>query len=90
MLEAQELFDEAGGGPLELTFSYGAGDVAVGGLDLETLCTKLQADLQQIEGLTIKLNPMDSAQRLEKYRAGETAVDDRPMDAGFPGRPCLR
>src|SRR5215207_1119012 len=41
---AQELFDEAGGGPLELTFSYGAGDVAVGGLDLETLCTKLQAD----------------------------------------------
>ncbi|HEX5992754.1 MAG TPA: ABC transporter substrate-binding protein [Thermomicrobiales bacterium] len=84
LARAQELFDEAGGGPLELTFSYGAGDVAEGGLDLETLCTKLQADLQQIEGLTIKLNPMDSGQRLEQYRAGKLQMTIGPWTPDFP------
>lgn len=67
---AQELFDESGVGPAEITFSYAAGSSGEGGLDLETLCTKLQADLQQIEGLTVTLNPMDPAVRLEDYRAG--------------------
>jgi peptide/nickel transport system substrate-binding protein len=81
---AQALFDETGLGPLELTFSYGAGDVAVGGLDLETLATKLQADLQQIQGLTIKLNPMDSAQRLEDYRASKLAFTIGPWTPDFP------
>jgi peptide/nickel transport system substrate-binding protein len=81
---AQELFDETGLAPLELTFSYGAGDIGVGGLDLETLATKLQADLQQIQGLTIKLNPMDSAQRLEQYRAGELAFTIGPWTPDFP------
>ncbi|MFN8591426.1 MAG: ABC transporter substrate-binding protein [Thermomicrobiales bacterium] len=82
--KAQELFDAAGGGPLELTFSYGAGDIASGGLDLETLATKLQADLQQIQGLTIKLNPMDSAQRLEDYRASKLAFTVGPWTPDFP------
>ena len=67
---AQELFDESGVGPAEITFSYAAGSSGEGGLDLETLCTKLQADLQQIEGLTVTLNTMDPAVRLEDYRAG--------------------
>ena len=68
---AQQLFDESGVGPVEITFSYGAGDSGEGGLDLETLVTKLQADIQRIEGLTITLNPMDPASRLEDYRAGK-------------------
>ena len=68
---AQELFDESGVGPVELTFSYAAGSFGEGGLDLETLCTKLQADIQQIEGLTVALKPMDPAVRLEEYRAGK-------------------
>jgi peptide/nickel transport system substrate-binding protein len=84
VVRAQELFDEAIGEPLELTFSYGAGDIGVGGLDLETLATKLQADLQQIQGLTVKLNPMDSAQRLEEYRAGQLAFTIGPWTPDFP------
>lgn len=84
LAKAQALFDETGLGPLELTFSYGAGDVAVGGLDLETLATKLQADLQQIQGLTMTLNPMDSAQRLEEYRASKLAFTIGPWTPDFP------
>ena len=68
---AQQLFDESGVGPVEITFTYGAGDSGEGGLDLETLVTKLQADIQRIEGLTVTLNPMDPASRLEDYRAGK-------------------
>lgn len=68
---AQQLFEESGEGPVELTFSYAAGSFGEGGLDLETLCTKLQADIQQIDGLTVALNPMDPAVRLEDYRAGK-------------------
>jgi peptide/nickel transport system substrate-binding protein len=71
LAEAQRLFDESGVGPVEVTLSYGAGDAAQSGVDLETLCTKLQADLQGIEGLTVALNPMDPATRLEDYRAGK-------------------
>lgn len=82
--KAQQLFDEAGGGPVELTLSYGAGDIGSGGLDVETICTKLQADLQQIQGLTIKLNPMDTAQRLEQYRAAKLAFTIGPWTPDFP------
>jgi peptide/nickel transport system substrate-binding protein len=71
LAKAQQLFDESGVGPVEITLSYGAGDSGEGGLDLETLVTKLQADIQQVEGLTVALNPMDPASRLEDYRAGK-------------------
>ncbi len=81
---AQELFDESGLGPVEITLSYGAGQAGQGGLDLETLSTKLQADLQQIEGLTIKLNPMDEATRLADYRAGKVQFTVSPWTPDFP------
>jgi len=84
LAKAQKLFDEAGGGPVELTLSYGAGDIGSGGLDVETICTKLQADLQKIEGLTIKLNPMDTAQRLADYRAAKLAFTIGPWTPDFP------
>ncbi|MDQ3044611.1 MAG: ABC transporter substrate-binding protein [Chloroflexota bacterium] len=70
LVRAQELWDESGVGEVELTFSYGAGGQGEGGVDLETLVAKLQSDLQQISGLTVALNPMDPATRLEEYRNG--------------------
>jgi peptide/nickel transport system substrate-binding protein len=71
LTKAQQLFDSTGVGQTELTFTYGAGASTNGGIPLETVAAKLQSDLQQINGLTIKLNPMDPAKRLEDYRAGK-------------------
>lgn len=69
--KAQQLFDESGVGPTELTLTFAADGLGEGGIDLQTLCAKLQSDLQQIDGLTVSLNPMDAATRLEDYRAGK-------------------
>ncbi|MGD9713238.1 MAG: ABC transporter substrate-binding protein, partial [Thermomicrobiales bacterium] len=71
LAKAQQLFDESGVGPAEITLTYAAEGSGEGGIDLQTLCAKLQSDLQQIEGLTVALNPMDAASRLEEYRAGK-------------------
>ena len=71
LARAQELFDGTGVGPIEVTFTFGAGASTEGGVSVDTLAAKLQSDLQQINGLTVKLNPMDPAQRLEEYRAGK-------------------
>lgn len=84
LARAQELFDASGVGPVELTFSYGSGDTGVGGVDLETLATKLQADLQRIEGLTIALNPMDPETRITEYRAGNLQFTVSPWTPDFP------
>ncbi|MDQ3780933.1 MAG: ABC transporter substrate-binding protein, partial [Chloroflexota bacterium] len=70
LAKAQELFAASGVGTAELDLTYNAGGQGEGGLDLETLVSKLQADLQQIDGLTVTLKPMDGATRLEEYRAG--------------------
>jgi peptide/nickel transport system substrate-binding protein len=70
LTKAQELFGASGVGPAEIELTYGAGGQGEGGVDLETLVAKLQADLQRIDGLTVALNPMDPATRLEEYRNG--------------------
>jgi peptide/nickel transport system substrate-binding protein len=80
---AQQLFDESGVGPAEITLSYAADGSGEGGLDLETLVTKLQADLQRIEGLTVNLNPMDDATRLEEYRAGKIQFTVSPWTPDY-------
>lgn len=80
---AQQLFDESGVGPVEITLSYAAGGSGEGGLDLETLCSKLQADLQRVEGLTVSLNPMDAASRLEDYRAGKLQFTVSPWTPDY-------
>lgn len=68
---AQTLFEEAALGPVALDFTFGSGGLAEGGIDLDTLTSKLQADLQQIDGLTVNLVPMDAAKRLEEFRNGK-------------------
>ena len=71
LAKAKELWDASGNGPSELTLTYGAGQTAPGGLNRDVLSAKLQADIQGIEGVTVKLLPMDPTQRLADYRAAK-------------------
>ena len=67
LAKANELWAASGNGPTELTLTYGAGQFAPGGLSRDVLSAKLQADIQGIEGVTVKLLPMDPTQRLADY-----------------------
>jgi ABC-type oligopeptide transport system substrate-binding subunit len=58
-------------GPAELTLTYGAGQFCPGGLSRDVLSAKLQQDIQQIEGVTVTLTPMDPTQRLQEFREGK-------------------
>jgi peptide/nickel transport system substrate-binding protein len=71
LAKANELWTASGNGPTELTLTYGAGQTAPGGLNRDVLSAKLQADIQGIEGVTVKLLPMDPTQRLADYRAAK-------------------
>ncbi|HEX2282127.1 MAG TPA: ABC transporter substrate-binding protein, partial [Thermomicrobiales bacterium] len=68
---ANELWAASGNGPAELTLTYGAGQFCPGGLSRDVLSAKLQQDIQQIEGVTVTLTPMDPTQRLQEYREGK-------------------
>jgi peptide/nickel transport system substrate-binding protein len=68
---ANELWEASGNGQTELTLTYGAGQFCPGGLGRDILAPKLQQDIQQIEGVTVKLTPMDPTQRLQEYREGK-------------------
>jgi peptide/nickel transport system substrate-binding protein len=69
--KANELWAASGNGPTEITLTFGAGFPAPGGLVSDILGAKLQEDLQRIDGLTVKLNPVDNNVRLTDYRAGK-------------------
>jgi peptide/nickel transport system substrate-binding protein len=71
LAKAQELFNASGVGDVEITLSYGTTDVAVGGAQVETLVQKIKADLEKIDGLTVKLNGYDGNERLADYRNGK-------------------
>jgi peptide/nickel transport system substrate-binding protein len=71
LARANELWEASGNGPAELTLTYGAGQFAPGGLSRDVLSAKLQQDIQQIDGVTVKLTPMDPTQRLQEYREGK-------------------
>lgn len=71
LAKANELWAASGNGPTELTLTYGAGQIAPGGLNRDVLSAKLQADIQGIDGVTVKLLPMDPTQRLADFRAGK-------------------
>lgn len=82
--QAQSLFDESGVGQVELTLTYGAGDTTPAGLSRDTLAPKLKSDIERIKGLTIKLKPMDSTQRLSDYRAGKLQFTMSDWSADYP------
>lgn len=71
LAKANELWAASGNGPTELTLTYGAGQFAPGGLSRDVLSAKLQSDIQGIEGVTVKLVPMDPTQRLQEFREGK-------------------
>jgi peptide/nickel transport system substrate-binding protein len=81
---AQQLFDSAGVGNVELTLTWGSGQATPAGLTRDTLAPKLQQDLQKIKGLTIKLQPMDAAQRLADYRNGKLQFTMSDWSPDYP------
>lgn len=83
LAKAQELFATIGG-PVELTLTYGADASSSNGVSLDVLLAKIQADLQKIDGLTVKLNPMDQAQRLADFRAAKIAFTFSGWSADYP------
>ncbi len=83
LAKAQALFATLGG-PVDLTLTYGAGASSANGVSLDVLLAKIQDDLQKIDGLTIKLNPMDQAQRLADFRAGKIAFTFSGWSPDYP------
>jgi peptide/nickel transport system substrate-binding protein len=81
---AQRLWDEAGVGEAEIECIYDSDFPAAGGVTYETLAVKVQSDLQQIKGLTIRLAPMPGAERLAKYRAGDFQMTISPWSPDYP------
>jgi peptide/nickel transport system substrate-binding protein len=69
--KANELWKAAGAGTTELSLTYGAGQLTPAGLSRDVLAPKLQQDIQKIDGVTVKLVPMDSNERLQMYRDGK-------------------
>ena len=84
LAKAQELFDASGVGEVELELTYGAGSATPAGLLRETLAAKLQADLQRINGLKIKLTPMDAQERLQQFREGKLQFTMSDWAADYP------
>jgi peptide/nickel transport system substrate-binding protein len=83
LAKAQELFDASGVGEAEITISYDAGGFGEGAVSLDALAAKLQADIQRVKGLKIKLNPMDGTQRITDYRAGKLQATISPWTPDY-------
>lgn len=84
LTKAQELFAASGVGPTEITLSYGTTDVAVGGAQVETLVQKFKADVEKIDGLSVKLNGYDGNARIADYRAGKLQSTISPWTPDYP------
>ncbi len=84
LAKAQELWDSISAGEQEIEFIYDSDTPAPGGASYETLGQKLQSDLQQIKGLTVKLTPMPGTDRLARYRAGDFQATISPWTPDFP------
>ena len=85
LARAQELFDAAGLGDVEITLSFRAEGQGPSGLSEPTLATKLQSDLEQIDGLTVNLEPMDANTWIADYRASSLQFVLAPWGPDFPG-----
>lgn len=84
LARAQELFDASGVGEIEVSLSFRAEGAGAGGLLEETLAAKIQSDLQQINGLTVNLNPMDANQWIEEFRASRLQMTLAPWGPDYP------
>lgn len=82
LTKAQELFDATGTGAVELTLTYASDEASPTGVAYSTYMAKIKDDLEQINGLTITLEPMPGDQRLQAYREGKLqfTVSDWPPD----------
>ncbi len=81
---AQELWDASGVGEQEIEITYDADGIAEGGVNLETLASKIKSDLERINGCTIQLAPMPSTERLAAYRAQDFQATLSPWSADYP------
>ena len=85
LARAQELFNAAaGGGEVEITLSYRAEGIGQGQVSEANLAAKLQSDIQQIDGLTVNLNPMDANTWIGEYRASALQMTLAPWGPDFP------
>jgi peptide/nickel transport system substrate-binding protein len=84
LARAQELWDASGAGEVTIEIAYASDGIGYGGVNLETLSTKIQADLERIDGLSIQLAPMPNTERSANYRAGEFQMVLAPWSPDYP------
>jgi peptide/nickel transport system substrate-binding protein len=84
LAKAQEHFDASGVGEVEITLSFSAGGSFSGGISTDILAAKLEADLEQINGLQVALNPMDPTQRLADFRAAKLQMTFSTWAPDYP------
>ncbi len=85
LAKAQELWNASGVGDATIELAYASDGIGRGGVNLTTLATKLQSDLEKIDGLTLKLVPLPSSQRSAIYRAGEFQATLASWLPDYPG-----
>jgi peptide/nickel transport system substrate-binding protein len=84
LARAQELWDASGVGEQEIEITYDSDGPGVGGVNLETLATKIKADLERINGCTIALAPMPGVERVTAYRNQEFQATISPWAPDYP------
>jgi ABC-type transport system substrate-binding protein len=85
LAKAQERWNASGVGDATVELAYASDGIGRGGVNLTTLATKLQSDLEKIDGLTLKLVPLPSSQRSTIYRAGEFQATLASWLPDYPG-----
>ncbi len=84
LTKAQELWDASGVGDQEVEITYDSDSPGEGGVNLETLATAVKANLEAINGVTIKLSPLPGNDRVGKSRAGEFQATISPWSPDYP------
>lgn len=82
--KAQQLYDSAGVGNVQITLTYRAGGAGEGGLSEDTLATKLKSDIEKIKGLKVKLAPTDPTAWITDYRASKLQFTISPWGPDYP------
>lgn len=82
--KAQALWDESGVGEREIELTYDSDSPGEGGVNLETLATAVKANLEGINGVTIRLSPLPGNERIGLFRAGEFQTTISPWSPDYP------